>query len=88
MQTQRAALNEDRLESLNAETVQSRRTVEEDGVFLDNVLKGVPHLGALLVDHLLCGLDVVGNAILDQLLHNEGTEELDGHFLRNAALPE
>ena len=86
VQTQRAALNEDRLESLNAETVQSRRTVEEDGVFLDNVLKGVPHLGALLVDHLLCGLDVVGNAILDQLLHNEGTEELDSHFLRNAAL--
>ena len=34
VQTQRAALNENRLESLNAETVQRRRTVEETGCSL------------------------------------------------------
>ena len=86
MQAQGAALNEDRLEGLDAETVQRRRTVEKHGVFLDDVLQRVPHLGALLVDHLLGGLDVVGDAVLDQLLHDEGAEQLDGHFLGNAAL--
>ena len=86
MQLERAALNEDRLERLNAQTVQSRCAVEQHGVLLDDDLERVPNLGALLIDHLLCGLDVVCNAVLNELLHNEGAEQLNGHFLGNAAL--
>ena len=54
MQLERAALNEDRLERLNAQTVQRRCAVEQHGVLLDDDFERVPNLGALLVDHLLC----------------------------------
>ena len=55
-------------------------------MLLDDDFESVPNLGALLVDHLLCGLDVVCNAVLNELLHDERTEQLDSHFLGNAAL--
>ena len=41
-----------------------------------------------LVDLLLGALDVVGNTVLDELLHDERAEQLNGHFLRHAALIE
>ena len=80
------AFHQDRLEGLDAQTVEGRCTVEENRVLLDDILESVPHLGALLVHHLLGGLDVVGNAVFHQLLHDEGAEQLDGHFLRHTAL--
>jgi hypothetical protein len=88
VQLQRAALDQHRLKGLDAESVQRRRAVEHDGAVLDDVLEGVPHLVLALVDHLLGGLDVVGDAVLDELLHDERAEELDGHFLGHAALIE
>ncbi len=86
MQAQCAAFHQDRFESLNAETVQGRRAVEQDRMLLDDVLQGVPDLGLLLVDHLFGGLDVVGDAVLNQLLHDEGAEQFDRHLLGHAAL--
>ena len=81
-----AALDQHRLERLNTETVERRRAVEHDGVILDDDVERVPDLGAALIDHLLGGLDVVGGAVLDELLHNEGAEQLECHFLRHTAL--
>ena len=81
-----AALDQHRLERLNTETVERRRAVEHDGVILDDDIERVPDLGAALIDHLLGGLDVVGGAVLDELLHNEGAEQLECHFLRHTAL--
>ncbi len=46
----------------------------------------VPDLGADALDHLAWRLDVVGNAVLNQLLHNEGLEQLQRHFLGQTAL--
>ena len=86
MQTDGAALDEDRLERLNAQTVQGRRTVQHDRVTLDDVLEHVPYLGLCALDHLLGGLDVGCGAVLDQLLHDEGLEQLESHFLRQTAL--
>ena len=86
MQLQGAALHQHRLKGLNAQAVQRRCTVQHDGVVLDDLVQRVPHLGAALVHHLLGGLDVVGAAILHQLLHNEGTEQLHSHLLGHAAL--
>ena len=88
VQLERAALDEHGLERLNAQTVERRCAVEHDRVVFDDDFECVPDLGALLVDHFLGGLDVVGNAILDELFHDERAEELDGHFLRHAALIE
>ena len=86
VQPERAALDQDGLEGLDAQAVQRGRAVEQHGVLLDDHVQRVPDLGALLVDHLLGGLDVVGDAVLDQLLHDEGAEELNGHLLGHAAL--
>ena len=80
------ALHQNGLEGLDAQTVQRRRTVEHHRVLLDDEVQGVPHLGTALVHHLLGGLDVVGQAVLHQLFHDEGTEELNGHLLGQAAL--
>ena len=88
VQLERAALDEHGLERLNAQTVERRCAVEHDRVVFDDDFECVPDLGALLVDHFLGGLDVVGNAVLHQLFHNERTEELNRHFLRHAALIE
>ena len=68
------------------QAVQRRSAVQHDGVVLDDDIQSVPHLGDALVHHLLGGLDVVGGAVLHQLLHNERTEQLHGHLLGHAAL--
>ena len=86
MELERAALDQNRLERLNAEAVQRRGTVEHDRTILDDVFQSIPDLILALVDHLLGGLDVVGKTVLDELLHDERAEQLDGHFLRHAAL--
>ena len=88
VQLQGAALDQHRLKGLNAEAVQRRRTVEHDGAVLDDVLEGIPDLGLTLVDLLLGALDVVGDTVLDELLHDKRAEQLNGHFLRHAALIE
>ena len=88
MQLDGATLDQHRLKRLNAETVQRRRTVQHDGTILDDVFQRVPDLRLALIDLLLGALDVVGDAVLDKLLHHKGTKQLDCHFLRHAALIE
>ena len=86
MQLQGAPVHQHRLKGLDTQTVQRRRTVQHDGVILDDLVQRVPHLGAALVHHLFGGLDVVGAAVLHQLLHDERAEQLHGHLLGHAAL--
>ena len=66
------ALDQDRLKGLNAQTVQRRCTVQQDGVALDDGLEGIPDLGAGALDHLAGRLDVVGLLLLDQVLMTKG----------------
>ena len=81
-----AALYQHRLEGLDTQAVKCGRTVEHDGMLLDDELQGVPNLGAALVHHLLGRFDIVGQSVLHQLLHYKGAEELDGHLLGQATL--
>src|SRR3712207_7114516 len=46
-------LDQDRLESLDAQAVERRRAVQEHRVLLDDVLEDVPHLGPEPLHHLL-----------------------------------
>src|SRR5690606_5840863 len=80
------ALDQHRLERLDAQAVQRRRPVEQDGVLLDDVLEDVPHLRAAALDHPLGRLDVLGQLAVDQRLHDEGLEQLQRHLLGQAAL--
>ena len=82
------ALDEHRLEGLDAEAVQRGRPVEEHRVLLDDVLEHVPHLRATALDHALGRLDVLGQLAVDERLHHEGLEELERHQLGQAALVE
>ena len=80
------ALHQHRLEGLDAQAVQGRRTVQEHGVILDHVLENAPDLGGTALHHALGALHVLSVAQLNQLLHDEGLEELQGHLLGKAAL--
>ena len=86
VQLQGAALYQNGLKGLNAQTVQGRCTVQHNRAVLDDVVQSIPNLGLALVDHLLGGLNVVGQAVGNQLLHDEGPEQLNGHLLGHAAL--
>ena len=81
------ALDEDGLEGLDAEAVQGRGAVEEDGVLLDHLVEDREDLGSLRLDEHLRLLDVVDDVLLHELLHDEGLEELEGHLGGKAALP-
>ena len=80
------ALDQHGVERLDAQTVQGRCAVQQDGVALDDSLKAVPDLGLCALDHLAGRLDVVGNTLLDQVLHDEGLEQLQSHLLGQTAL--
>src|SRR6266542_1415691 len=82
------ALDEDRLEGLNTQAVESRRAVQEHRMLRDDLLEDVPHLRPLLLHELLGRLDGRGDAPLLQLAEDEGLEELEGHLLRQTALVE
>ena len=86
MQLQGATLHQHRLKGLDTQTVQRRCAVQHNGVILDDLVQRVPHLGAALIHHLLGGFDVVGGAVLHQLLHDERAEQLHRHLLGHAAL--
>ena len=82
----RLALDEHRLEGLDAQAVQGRRPVEEHRVLLDDLVEDVPHLGTATLDHALGRLDVLGQLEVDEPLHDEGLEQLERHELGQAAL--
>src|SRR6185503_2407466 len=82
----RLALGQHRLERLDAEAVQRRCAVEQHRVLLDDLLEDVPHLGALLLDQLLGGLDRGDQVPLLELVVDERREQLERHLLGQAAL--
>ena len=84
----RRPLDEHRHECLDAEAVQRGRAVQQDRVVLDDLFEDVPHLGADALHDALGALDVVGEALLDQLAHDERLEQLERHLLGQAALVE
>ena len=86
VQLQGLAFDQDGLESLDTQTVQRRRTVEHDGVFLDDFFKDVPHHGRTGFHFLLGRLDGRGDAALLELREDEGLEQLQRHQLGQTAL--
>ncbi len=82
----RLALDELRLERLDAEAVQRRRPVQQHRVLGDDLLEHVPDDRAGALDHPLGALDVLRVAQVDQPLHDERLEQLEGHLLGQTAL--
>ena len=82
------ALDQHRLEGLDAQTVKGGGPVQQHRVLLDHPFEDVPHLRAAALDHPLGRLDVLGVLGVDQPLHHEGLEQLEGHQLGQPALVE
>ena len=80
------AFDQRRLERLDAQAVQRRGAVQEHRVLLDHLFEDVPHLGLLLLDHLLGLLDGRHQAALFELVVDERLEQLERHLLRQPAL--
>src|SRR6185295_17044405 len=73
---------------LDAETMERRGAVQEDRMVLDDLFEDVPDLGPDALDDALRALDVVGEALLDELAHDERLEQLERHLLGQPALME
>ena len=86
MQLDRLALDEHRLERLDAQAMQGRRTVQENRVLADDLVENVPDLGLLLLDQLLGLLDGGGLSQCLQAGVDERLEQLERHLLRQPAL--
>src|SRR6185312_85873 len=86
MQMDRFAFNQHGLEGLDAQAVERRRAVEQDGMLANDFVEDVPDFRTDALDHALGALDIVRLAAVDELLHHERLEELERHFFRQAAL--
>src|ERR1022692_1776229 len=86
MHLDRLALDQERFEGLNAETVQGGCAVEQHGVLVNDLLQDVPYLADHRVDHLLGRLDVLGGLALYESSHDERLEQLERHDLWQTAL--
>ena len=86
MQLDGLALDEHRLEGLDAQTVQGWCAVQQHRMVDDDLFQHVPHVAGTAIDGTLGGLDVGGILKLDQALHDEGLEQLQRHLLGQTAL--
>src|SRR6185436_2711426 len=84
----RLALDQHRLERLDAETMERGRAVQQDRMLANHFLEHVPHFRPLQLDHLLRLLDRGDETPLFELVVDERLEQLERHLLRQAALME
>ncbi len=80
------ALDQKRLKSLDAQTVQRGGAVEQHWPLLDYLFQDLPDLGTFPLDDPLGPLDVVGVVVFHQLADHKRTIELQGHTSGQAAL--
>src|SRR5690606_37247150 len=78
--------NQNRFESLNAQTVQRRCAVEQHRVFANDFFENVPDHRLVRVDHLLGGLDGGRQAHDLELVEDEGLEQFQRHQFGQTAL--
>ena len=86
VQLDRLALDQDRLERLDAEPVQGRRTVQHDRMLADHLAQDVPDLRPLALHLFACRLDRGGQSTPLQLAEDERLEQFQRHLLGQAAL--
>ena len=84
----RLALDQRRLEGLDAEAVQGRRAVEQHGMLADDLLQDVPDFRPLLLHQALGRLDGRRLAVHLQLGIDERLEQFERHLLGQPALVE
>ena len=86
MQTDCTAFDQLRLKRLDAQTVQRRRTVQEDRVIINDLFHDVPDARILAVDQLLRCFRIAGDALVHNFIDDKRLVQLNCHFARNTAL--
>ena len=86
MDLDRAAVDQHRLERLDAQTVQRGRAVEQHRASLHHIFEHAPDLGLRALDGALRTLDVGRQLARDQLVDQERLEQLQRHPPRQPAL--
>ena len=86
MQLDRLAFDQDRLECLDTQTVQGRRTIQQNRVLAYHLFEYVPHDRFFSLDHTLAGLDSGCQAHRLKTAENERLEQFQRHLLRQTAL--
>ena len=86
MQLDRLAFDQHRLERLNAQPMQRRGAVQQDGMLADDFFQDIPDLGLLLLHQLLGLLDGLAEALGLKPRIDERLEQLERHLLGQAAL--
>ena len=82
----RSAFDQHGLERLNGETVQRRRTVQQDGMLFDNFFEDVPYEVFAFFHRTLGALDVMAFIGFHKTLHDKRFKQFDCHFLGKSAL--
>ena len=80
--------DQDRLESLNGETVKGRRPIQQNRMSLGDFLDDIPNFRGLLLDHLARTANGVHKAKFLEATNDERLEQDEGHLLRQSALVE
>src|SRR5437773_12205510 len=86
MKLNRFALDQNRLEGLDAKPVQRGCAVEQDRMFTDHFVEDIPNLGQLLFDHLFCASDRCDVAAPFELVIDKRLKKLERHLLWQATL--
>src|SRR6185503_5666796 len=80
--------DQDRVERLNTEAVQSRRAVEENIFPGDNFFEHCPHIWSALFDEFVRTTDIECEFSLQNFRNHEWPEEFERHMFRKSALIE
>ena len=86
MQLDRLTFYQNRLERLDTQTVQSRRTVQHNRMLFDHIFQNIPYRRLQFFYHLFGIFDIVRRSVGNQLFHNERLEQFDRHLFRQTAL--
>ena len=86
MNSDRFAFDQQRLESLDRKTMQSRRAVQQHRMSSRHFFQNIPDLRRLALDHLLRAADRVDVAEILEPPNDERLEKNERHLLRQTAL--
>ena len=88
VQSDRLSFDQHRLESLNTQTVQRRRTVKHNRMFAHNFVQNGKHFARFFFDKGFRFFNIEHDVLIDQFFHNKGLEQFKRHFRRQTALPQ
>ena len=85
MQFQRSSFRQHRLERLDPQSVQRRRTIQQYRVFFDHFFQYSPYFRRCSVNFLFCRFDCQVR-VRRQFFHHERLKQFQRHFFRQSAL--